>query len=788
MFDKWKEPHFLKNLFWRNFFLFFILIVVVSISWWLGSLVGKYSLQDLLTKPLPPTTPEGERLNGQQEDKEGKSPFYLYVGGEPCDEIAQKEFQYAKDTGITNFIVEVPFPWRGSDDLPELFHILQCMNDIVPHGKYWIFVDLNPPEDWFQGKKSVNIVVNGEVQPFASFHTLAWKKSVEEGLSMLVNGLQSSKVGEQVGGFILGFLKNRWWLAPGLDESEYALTNFNKWVHNRYPSPEERVQLFGVDNLEPPFILENLKKEVNTPSNFLNYTENNFLVNYRKFHNESLADSIGFCATTLRQLLNNEKKKIFFPYGLNIETAEVGTGQLSLGTLLESDVDGFVLPISYVNRGLGEAGGPSGTMESINLHGKEVLLLDDTRTGVSFDITTQQTIRVKGVRSENIYAVQKRNLGTALVHNASLIWTDPEGKGWLLDIEQWDLFKKMMQVYTQISAQTASSSALRLQPRTSQKLPHGNMTPENSSLPRLQVGKYNTEEIQTELPAVTSPENILWEPLAMIIDERAMHLLSPKGIELFSRDIINVRDQLLKVGLPVEFYLMQDLLDEQIPKKLIYFIFNLYPPNESEVQILHHIFEIDKSIVFWYYAPGWGKTSDDTSTVQLLTQINSRLSSPDAVSGSTMDLDGRWLSKNEPFGENEAHFPLLYIEDENADVITRYQSNGKPSVALKTINDKWVSVFYAEPTVNYLVMREILSILEVPTAVAEGSMETPDNLLVGSNILVIHTKGIGDRILQFNQFLNIENMFQPEQKWFERETLLLSLGNGETVFLHFLPQ
>ncbi len=245
---------------------------------------------------------------------------------------------------------------------------------------------------------------------------------------MLVNGLQSSKVGEQVGGFILGFLKNRWWIAPGLDESEYALINFNKWVQTHYPSTEERVQLFGADNLEPSFILENLQREVNTTSNFLNYTENNFLINYRIFHNESLADSIGFCAMTLRQLLNDKKKNIFIPYGLNMETTEVGTGQFSLGTLLESDVDGFILPISYVNRGLGEAGGPSGTIESISLHGKEVLLLDDTRTGVSFDASSQQIVQVKGVRSENIYDVQKRNLGTALVHNASLIWADPEGK------------------------------------------------------------------------------------------------------------------------------------------------------------------------------------------------------------------------------------------------------------------------------------------------------------------------------------------------------------------------
>ncbi|MGC8737020.1 MAG: hypothetical protein ACP5UA_00065 [Candidatus Hydrogenedens sp.] len=782
-----KKSQTLKNLFWRNFFLFFILIIVIGVSWWFGSIAGKYSLHDLITKPLPPVPPK-EAMKEKEQNKEETPPFFIYVGGEPCSEVAQKEFMHAKEAGIVNYIIDVPFPWRGSDDLPELFRILQCINDVDPHGKYWIYLDLNPPNFWFSGKKSANMIVNGEIQPYACFNAPSWKKAIEESFVLLISSLRSSKIGGQVGGYILGFLKNRWWISPGLDESEFSLTNFNKWIQNHYPSAEERIQLFGADTLEPSLILDGLHKETGTSSNYLNPVEHRILINYRRFFNESLANSIGFCAMTLRQLLQDTKAKIYIPYGLNMETADTATGQFSLDSIVESDVDGFILPISYINRGLGESGGPSGTIETLSLHGKDVLLFDDTRTGISFDASTRQIVRVKGVRAENIFAVQKRNMGLALVHNAGLIWTDPEGKGWLLDVEQWDLFEKMIQISTRILTQEGKLQKLRLQPRKIHGVPNENAITEDHILPRLQVGKFNTEEVQTEYPPVVPSENILWEPLAMIIDERAMHLLSPKGIEFYSSSIANVRDQLLKVGLPIEFYLMQDLLDERIPKKLIYFIFNLYPPTEKEIQTLHRIFETDKSIVIWYYLPTWGIDTDNAELVRQLTQIDAKLFDTDISAGSVLELEGRWINKGDAFGEPISVSPLFYIEDENADVIARYQSNGKPSIAVKTINDKWVSVFYAEPTVNHLAMREILSILEVPTAIAEGSVATQDTLLVGTNMLVLHTKGIGDRILQFNQFLNIENLFQPEQKWFERETLLLSLGSGETVFLFFQPQ
>jgi len=789
MSNKWKIPPSLSNLFWRNFILFLIILLVIVLSWWLGSIVGRYSLQNLIAKPSPPSSQKIDKPSDKENGADEDVPFYLYVGGDACSDIAQQEIKYATDIGVPNLIIDALFPWRGSDDLPELFRVLQCVNEIAPDAKYWVYLDLNPPEEWYQGKSSVNMVVNGEVQPFACFNSPIWKKSIEEGFALLVHGLQSSQVGKHIGGFILGFLKDRLWIAPGIDESEYAVKSFCTWVQNRYTTSEDRIAVFGVDTVEPTWVLENLHKSTETNSNFLSYNENTVTISYRRFFNESLADAIGFCAMTLRQILGELKVKICVPYGFNMETSEPASGQFALGNLVESDLDSFVLPVTYVNRGIGESGGPSGTINTLLLHGKEVLLLDDTRTGVSMDIATRKISRIKGVRSENIYAVQKRNLGIALVHNTGLIWTDPEGKGWLADAEQWNLFKNMMQIYVkQTTLAKDTKNKLALQQKAIKNISGTEVPPKEEPLPKLQVGKYNTDELQTELPIPTPFENILWEPLAVIIDERFVDILSPKGIEFYSNAVNYMRDQLLKLGLPIEFYLMQDLLDERIPKKLIYFIFSFSPSQEKEIETLHRIFESDKAIVIWYYVPYWTMSGQTLETVHNITQIGIKNCDAKTTAGSTMDLDGRWLNKDETFGNMDIVEPLVYIDDEDADIIARYQANGKPSIALKTVNEKWISVLYAEPALNYLVLREIFSILEIPIAIAEGSSETPDTLLVGTNTLIIHTKGIGDRILQFNQFLNIENLFQPEQKWFERETLLLSLGSGETIFLQLLPR
>ncbi len=768
-----------------NIILVLIILIVIVISWWLGSLAGRYSLRNLLASMEP--TSHTPLIEKDLYEENVNLPMYFFVGASPCEEIARLELKKSAESGIRNFICKVDFPWFGSDDLPKIFTTLQCLNETVQWGKFFLYVDLNPPEPWFNNKKDINIIVNAEQTRFVSFTSAQWLRNVEEGLSILAEAIKNSKLGERIGGIVIGYLKNGMWILPGLDLSTPTITKFIEWADSKFPTSEQKWTLFGTDELTPEKIRENLLSAIQNQSKGI-FEENQILVTYRQFINEQLATTAILITSTTKNLFEERDIKVILPYGFTLESADPDTGHFGFAQLLISDVDAFILPVSYVSRGVGDTGAPTGVLESITAHGKEVIILDDTRTGVIYDPQTRSASRIKGIKADSVLAVQRRNAGMALTHNAGVIWCDPEGKGWLSADEEWENIKKIIEIYKkQLNTGKISyltNRQIKKNHGETEKAPNGEY-----ATPRLQIGKSNTSELVTQISLSLMEESMLLEPLAFVVDERFTYKLSAHGSELYTRMLIETRDHLLKVGLPVEFYLMQDLLEERIPPKSIYFIFSMSSPSPSEIEALHHIFGADKAIVFWYYLPcGDNIALSGEDKIYELTQIKSKLYSSPTLAGSSFELEGRWVNKGENFGDDKEYYPLIYIDDEDADVLARYRKDGKCSIAVKTINEKWVSVLYAEPAINFIVLREILSILEVPTLVAEGSLESGDTYYISSNTLVIHTKGIGDRIIQFNQFLNLENLFQSEQKWFERETILLSLGNGETIFLGYKPR
>lgn len=767
-----------------NILLVAIILIVIIISWWLGALAGRYSLRHIVSSPdIGSHTPV---VNKDLHEENVNLPLYFFVGTSPCEEVAQLELKLSVESGIRNFICKVDFPWSGSDDLPKIFKTLQCLNEVVPWGKFYLYVDLNPPEEWLESKKDVKMIVRGGEADYANFCSFQWMRSVEEGFHILAEAIKNSKMGERINGIVIGYLKNGMWILPGLDLSNPTVKEFSRWIETKFTSPEERWNILGTDEITVEKIGDLLKSVLQNTSTGI-FEENQILVLYREFINEKLSSTAGLVASMLKNLFDDRDLKVMLPYGFTLESGDSDTGHFGVANVLNSEVDTIILPVSYISRGAGDTGAPTGVIESMIVHNKEVLILDDTRTGVSYDPQTRSPSRIKGIKEESVLAVQKRNSGMAISHNAGIIWHDPEGKGWLSANEEWENIKKIIEVFKkQMSA--GKISLLNRRHFRANPSPNDKNTSNEGSIPRLQLGKVNTPELETQISLSLLEESKLFEPLAFIIDERVTYGLSAKGSELYTRMLIETRDHLLRVGLPVEFYVLKDLIEERMPPKTIYFIFSIASPTQKEIETLHHIFEADKAVVIWYYLPGWNIALEGEKIIKALTQIKAKIYPNKSVAGSSFELEGRWVNKGEHFGEEIEYSPLIYIEDDDADILARYRKDGKCSIAVKTINEKWVSVLYAEPSLNFLILREILSILEIPTLVAEGSVESGDTFYIGANTLVIHTKGIGDRIIQFNQFLNLENLFQPEQKWFERETILLSLGNGETIILGYKPR
>ena len=149
---------------------------------------------------------------------------------------------------------------------------------------------------------------------------------------------------------------------------------------------------------------------------------------------------------------------ILVPYGYSFESLHSASGHFALELLLESDVTGFISPVSYFDRGLGGVGGMMGPFDSARLRDKQWYIIDDTRTGVERSEDTGEFERIKGIRAEDVYEVQRRNFAMALTYDLGLIWSDPQGEGWLNDEQQWVQFGKLKDIYSKRHAAAAQPS------------------------------------------------------------------------------------------------------------------------------------------------------------------------------------------------------------------------------------------------------------------------------------------------------------------------------------------
>ena len=156
--------------------------------------------------------------------------------------------------------------------------------------------------------------------------------------------------------------------------------------------------------------------------------------------------------------------------------------------------------------------------------------------------------------------------------------------------------------------------------------------------------------------------------------------------------------------------------------------------------------------------------------------------------GSKYSLSGgHWIDADQSFGEARLMKPLFYIDEPEADVLANFQQTDKPSVAIRTMEAGWTSVFIAEPVISPALLREILRILEQTIYFRPGKTRFFDTALVNDRLLAIHAEQTGERIVNLGRFYDIQDLFNAEMGWQQRESFVLELRKGETRLLQLNP-
>jgi hypothetical protein len=595
--------------------------------------------------------------------------------------------------------------------------------------------------------------INGKPQAFASVVSSVWLNDVSEALDRLMDSVQSADPNHNVTGYVIAALESgQWYHADGYDTSGANTEGFQAWLQRRYKTDDVLAGAWGNESKTLSLISVPLKPVTgDTQQVFFELPDMQRNVDYLHFVSDSVANAIAAVMTHIKTR-GGLQTQVFAPYGYSFEQLRNDAGHFSLLDIIDSDIDGFWSPVSYTDRGLGGAGGFMGPVDSATYHEKQWYILDDTRTGISRDPATGAISRIKGLRSEDVYRLQARNYAEALCHNLGLVWAETEPDGRLLDDEMWKRFGVMREKYQSVYS-----------------IPDPSAAPPTLSAPA-DYGIKPSEETT----------------MCVVVDENS-RFYQQCDEPLNARLLTGVRDCALRCGVPVQFCLFRDLIEERAVHASIYVFCNQFHLTAAERDRLHGVLARKKATAIWLYAPGYIDEKADVENISATTRMDVRAFDKPAKSGSKYLLPGRWLDKDEEFGTAALWNPLFYIVDASTNVLAKYKDSGNASVAVRFLDDGWTSIYVADPSPSPGLFREILLLLEQHVYFRRTSVKQLDTAYFGPNILAIHAGDAGERLIDLENAFDVQDLLSPDIGWPKKHVFNLMLEAGETRILRLTP-
>lgn len=726
-------------------------IAVVILAGALGSWMGSRTrtVPGDLPKPVPAGTPAEVPPPAPAERPALAPPLFFYGSIQPGSDVeaVAGEVKLAAAAGVHDFILRMQFPWpdQGQDPNAALYP-LDRIEQEDPDASIVLGISLNPPDAWLDAHPEAVASTGDGKKRYASVASEVWLGACRSALSSLIRQIENSGRGARVSGLMLGGLEDdRWVRAGDYDRCEANREAFRAWLRSVYPDDAALRAAWGADSVSLDTAEVPAKPDTADQTRvFFAYPAEQNQIDYLRFVSESTADFIANLAGHVHQT-SQKYLKLFVPYGHSFEVTANDAGHCALGLLLDGEIDAFVSPVSYQDRGLGGAGGFMGPVNSAAFHAHQWVVVDDTRTGISRNATTGAVDRIEGLRTEDVMRVQKRNFAAVLTQGLALAWADDQGTGALYEPRMWEMFKRMRDAYD--STWNAPGA-----PRPGDFI------------------EYPTPQKRVTL---------------MVVVDEASRFYQRCDTKLNEALLLRTRDAALRVGVPTQFCLLQDVLDGHAAPASVYLFVNAFHLHPEDRDHLHNIMIANGSAAVWLYAPGY--LSDDTTAQNVAdtTGLKAELFDKPASSGSTYQLSGgRWMKKGEEFGKTEQWSPLFYIDAPESKVLAKYRDSGKPSVAVEFFDDGWASIFAAEPTVTSNLLREILLILENYVAFRKGTTEHRDVAYFGPDLFALHASVDGEHPVYFSEAVDIQDLLNPEIGWLNKIYVPIPMKLGDTMILH----
>jgi len=682
-------------------------------------------------------------------------PLYFFAHTAPGADLGAvaDEVEMAARNGIHRYVVSLELPWPNEVGVSEArLEPLEIVVRRDPKASALVRVAFDPPRAWLDAHPEAAVRAGEQRGPYASLASSAWLDAAKGAFDRLAQAVADAGLEGRVAGYVIACLeKGAWHSTGGYDTCDANVAGFRAWLGERYGTDEALREAWAAEDatLEAAGIPEETDANDALHVFFAVPAEARY-ADFLAYTSDITADAIATLAAHVKGTCAPDTL-VLAPYGYTFELLRNDAGHFALMRLMANDIDGFVSPVSYADRGLGGTGGFMGPISSAREHGKQWYLIDDTRTGIIRDGSTGEITPAKGVRVDDVYNVQARNFAAALVHELGVFWADPYAEGELHDEALWKRFGAMRTVYAQRYGESGFHA------RNGTKL------------------------------RVNASPGILADVTLGVVADEASRFYQRCDAKLNEHVLRRAADAALRVGVSTRFYLLRDVIDGAAAPCSAYLFLNAFRLTVADRERLHDVLQQTQSAAIWLYAPGYIAETASADNITATVRIPVKPFAEPAKSGSACKLQGIWFGEGSVLGEPAEWSPLFYIDDEEANVLANYEESGRPSAALAFLDEGWVSVYVAEPAVSPALLREILHILDRRLNLRKAGQPTYDTAHLGRDLLAIHAASAGDRTIQVAQPCNVRDLLENEVGWQRKTSFTLPLNTGETRVLQFTP-
>lgn len=629
------------------------------------------------------------------------APALLQVGIMGDNTLAQSQVKWAAQSGI-NIVSPTLWgiPWTKDGETPTLDG-----TDIA----YWIesSIKANPkvlliprfpvdqPPAWWIAQHPDEMMLNQDgTTGLASIHSLVWRKAAAKQITNLINILEKKYPNNIIGYHVCG-QNSAEWFYEGFWDGKYpgfeppARDGFRRYLKNKYKSNQTLQAAWNdktvtFDTAPVPTFAE---RSASSAGNFRDPATNRKAIDFDVYQNEAMAECISDMCKAVKDAVPNRLALAFYGYTLEL-SGSARSGHIALGKLLESPyVDGICAPYSYGDREPGGSGRFMGIVDSMQEHGKIFFTEDDTRTFLTDPAASPG--RCADLRQTE--GVMTRNFAHILTRGAGLWWMEPVGTG----------------MY-------ASEDLLKH---------NGKLT-----------GLY-----QASLPSFTryNPE------VAVIVDELSGLAANPfmdgvgaEGVNISL--MVRSRHSLYRMGAPLGFYLMEDLLAGKVPPAKMYVMMNTFKLSNSQLATIRKKVCNNNRVVVWMYAPGYISSEKlSPQNVSKVTGIGLR-----QVTG----VDGNIVAEGSSEKFDAEHLqlsPMYAVDDKKASSLASYAKNSADvAVAMKDMKG-YTSVYSGALQLPTNVLRTIAAKAGVHVYNDQNQI-----IMAGNGFTAIHATSNGRKIVR----------------------------------------